>query len=593
MKHSVYDNVKYLLKKVIEKDKILLIEMLGIGLISAFMPYILPILSKEAVLCITEGYEYKHFAMVVLVLTGIFIILKLLYNKMNLSIWWRFFTLKNSFVINRLDKVMSISYENLEKKAVLDKIRMADQSLQGSDGIEGMLYSIKDMCIYVIRAIISITIISILAPIVVAFILLIVCVDFIIGLKTKQNDNDLLVVKKAPIDRRANYWSRVTTDFSFAKEVRLFHLHDWIMNEVSKANKESYELLSKSKKNWYKTGCFSQICILLQKSIIYAFLVYRVYKGQMSIDYFVFYSGCIMVLFQTVGSFLNSCSSLIKQSVNVNHYRNLINLCDTVHKDNCSDKHNFEKDFVLEVKNVSFRYEGQKEYALKNVSMIIDNNSKIAIVGENGSGKTTLVKLLCRLYQPTSGEILLNGVNIQNIDQNEYLNMIAPVFQDINIFALTMKQNICFEDDAELNMSKLQDAIQKAELTNIIGKFDSGIDTELLKIISDEGVDLSGGEKQKTAIARSLYKDARLVIMDEPSSALDPLAEKAIYMMLNQTIENKSGIYISHRLSSTHFCNCIYMLKKGELVETGTHEELIEKKNLYYEMFQLQAQYYV
>ncbi len=591
MKYSVFNNVKFLIKNLIRKDKVLLLEMIGIGLISAFMPYIVPILTKEAVLCITESYKFKNYALVVLILICIFIVLRILYNIWNLSLWWRIFAFKNSFVINRLDKVMSMPYENLEKKDVLDKIKMADHSLQGNDGIEGMLYSLKDLGIFVFRTIISITIVSILSPFIVVAIIIVAFFDYKIGLKTKQKDNDLLVVKKAPVDRRLDYWSRVTSDFSFAKEIRLFSLHDWILDEVMKANRESYELIEKSKKNWFFTSCVSQICVLLQKSIIYAFLIFRVYKEQMTIDNFVFYSGCILVLFQTIGSFLNTCSSLVKQSVNVNHYRSLIEIAETEREYNSK---NLQKDhFVLELKNVSFRYEGQSEYALKNVNMVINSTSKIAIVGENGSGKTTLVKLICRLYQPTSGEILLNGINVQSIDLEEYLNMIAPVFQDINIFALTMKQNICFQDNSEIDDDRLQEAVRRADLNKVIEESGDGLDTELLKIISDEGVDLSGGEKQKVAIARSLYKDARLIVMDEPSSALDPLAEKAVYTMLNKMIESKAGLYISHRLSSTHFCDCIYMMKKGVIAEVGTHKQLMEKKKLYYEMFQLQAQYYV
>lgn len=196
MKYSVHNNVIFLMKNLIRKDKVLFLEMIGIGLISAFMPYIVPILSKEAVLCITEDYEFKKYALVVLVLICLFIALRILDNTWNLSLWWRFFAFKNSFVINRLDKVMSMPYENLEKKDVLDKIKMADHSLQGNDGIEGMLYSLKDLGIFVFRTIISITIVSVLSPFIVAAIIIIAFLDYKIGLKTKQKDNDLLVVKK-------------------------------------------------------------------------------------------------------------------------------------------------------------------------------------------------------------------------------------------------------------------------------------------------------------------------------------------------------------------------------------------------------------
>ena len=250
-----------------------------------------------------------------------------------------------------------------------------------------------------------------------------------------------------------------------------------------------------------------------------------------------------------------------------------------------------ENSFVLEVKNVSFRYDGQMEYALKNVNMRIDSKSKVAIVGKNGSGKSTFIKLLCRLYKPTDGEILLNGINIWEYELSTYLSAIAPVFQDINIFALSLKQNIDFgvENDEE----RVNNAIAQAGLADKVRTLEQGIYSELLTIMSDQGVELSGGEKQKIAIARSLYKKACMVIMDEPTAALDPLAEKRLYQSLNEMIEDKMGVYISHRLSSTRFCDYIYLFDTGKIIEEGTHDELMNYKGDYYDMFQLQAQYYV
>lgn len=276
----------------------------------------------------------------------------------------------------------------------------------------------------------------------------------------------------------------------------------------------------------------------------------------------------------------------------INCFREFIELDDPEQGKNDTRLDLSEEDlFILEVKNVSFRYDGQRDYALKNVNMRIDSKSKVAIVGKNGSGKSTFIKLLCRLYKPTDGEILLNGMSIWEYELSDYLSVIAPVFQDVNIFALSLKQNIDFgaDDDEE----RVHNAIVQAGLTDKANTLEQGIHSELLTIMSDQGVVLSGGEKQKLAIARSLYKKSRVVIMDEPTAALDPLAEQQLYQSLNEMIEDKTGIYISHRLSSTRFCDYIYLFDTGKIIEEGTHDELMICKGNYYDLFRLQAQYYV
>lgn len=591
-KYSLFENIKYILKVVKEKDRILLAEMVGIGLISAFLPYIVPYLSKAAVSCIINETGFEKFAIVVLLFTAVFIVLKTIYNTINLSLWWRFFALKNEFVISRLDKVMEMSFENLEKKDILDRMKKAENATQGNSGVEGMLYSIKDLGIYIVRILFSVTLITFLSPVAVIVVISLSTINYKIGQKTKQRDVELLMDKKAPVDRQTNYWSRVTGNFAYAKEIRLFRLKEWIFKEIRNNNQAALALERESKRNWLVTNSISYVLGFFQQLLIYGFLIYRVYISTIAIDDFVFYSGCIMVLFDTVGKILDTGSTLSKQSIEINCYREVIELDDPEQSENDTKPDLPEEDsFVLEVKNVSFRYDGQKEYALKNVNMRIDGKSKVAIVGKNGSGKSTFIKLLCRLYKPTDGEILLNGINIWEYELSTYLSVIAPVFQDINIFALSLKQNIDF--GVGDNEERVNNAIAQAGLADKVRTLEQGIHSELLTIMSDQGVVLSGGEKQKLAIARSLYKKSRMVIMDEPTAALDPLAEQQLYQSLNEMIEDKTGIYISHRLSSTWFCDYIYLFDTGKITEEGTHDELMICKGDYYDMFQLQAQYYV
>ena len=241
--------------------------------------------------------------------------------------------------------------------------------------------------------------------------------------------------------------------------------------------------------------------------------------------------------------------------------------------------------------DVSFRYPGQNTYSLKNINLTINAGEKLAVVGENGAGKTTFIKLLCRLYDPTEGEILLDGICIKDISYDSYLKLIGAVFQDYKLFAFTLKENICF--DHEENDENIIDILQKNGMGDKIVELDKGIHTSVYKTFDENGFEPSGGEGQKIALARAIYKDAPIILLDEPTSALDPKAENELYQNFYNIVKGKTAVFISHRMSSTRICDRIILFQAGKIIETGTHEKLMAQKGKYYELFQMQAQYYV
>jgi len=248
--------------------------------------------------------------------------------------------------------------------------------------------------------------------------------------------------------------------------------------------------------------------------------------------------------------------------------------------------------YTFTFRNVSYRYHGAEGYALKNLNLTFDAGERLAVVGLNGAGKTTFIKLLLRLYDVTEGEILLNGINIKRFKREEYYRLFAPVFQNVEIFAFPFSENVSMKTPENTDKELAKECLIKAGMEEKVNGLLKGVDTQLLKVLHEDGVDLSGGEKQKLALARALYKDAPVIILDEPTAAFDALAEYNLYKSFNELIGDKSAIYISHRLSSTRFCDHIAMFKEGEIVEYGSHEELLLKKGAYAEMFEIQAQYY-
>ncbi len=250
-----------------------------------------------------------------------------------------------------------------------------------------------------------------------------------------------------------------------------------------------------------------------------------------------------------------------------------------------------QKPYEVEFKNVSFKYPNSDRYIFRNFSIKIKPGQKLAIVGVNGAGKTTFVKLLTRLYSPTEGEILLNGINISKFNQEEYYKLFSVVFQEIKMFAFSVAENIAFTDK-NIDYERIMEAARKSCIKEKIDTLEKGLSTKVLKVIDENGIEFSGGENQKLALARALYKDGEVVILDEPTAALDPIAEHNIYMSFNDMVEDRTSVYISHRLSSTRFCDTIAFFEDGEIKELGTHDELMAKNGKYAYMFNIQAQYY-
>ncbi|MBR6537783.1 MAG: ABC transporter ATP-binding protein [Lachnospiraceae bacterium] len=248
-------------------------------------------------------------------------------------------------------------------------------------------------------------------------------------------------------------------------------------------------------------------------------------------------------------------------------------------------------EYEMEFCNVSFRYPDAKEYSLRNLSLKFKLGKRLAIVGKNGSGKSTFIKLLCRLYDPTEGEIRLNGVDIRTYDYREYLRIFSVVFQDFKLFSFSLGQNVATA--MEYDREKAEQCLAKAGLSERLKNMPKGLDTALYKDFESEGVEISGGEAQKVALARALYKDAPIVVLDEPTAALDPIAEAEVYTKFNEIIGDKTAIYISHRLSSCKFCDEIAVFDEGAVVQRGSHEVLLQDKGgLYHELWTAQAQYY-
>lgn len=335
------------------------------------------------------------------------------------------------------------------------------------------------------------------------------------------------------------------------------------------------------------SGAVSQIFV----GVAYIFVCLKALGGAFGVGSIVQYvsaivalSGSFSMLIETFGDLRNNTSFLCT----VFEFLDIPNKMD---QGDMVISPNNQKGYEIEFRNVSFRYPGQKDYALRNVSMTFHTGQRLAIVGMNGSGKTTFIKLLCRLYDPTEGEILLNGIDIRKYRYHEYLQLFSVVFQDFKLLSFALGQNVA--GSRKVDRDRAEHCLRDAGFGIRLEQMPQGIETALYKDFDEKGVDISGGEAQKIALARALYKDSPFLILDEPTAALDPIAEFDVYSRMDQMTGTKSAVFISHRLSSCRFCSDIVVFHEGKLMQRGSHDVLVsDKTGIYYKLWNAQAQYY-
>ncbi len=335
----------------------------------------------------------------------------------------------------------------------------------------------------------------------------------------------------------------------------------------------------------------AQIIIGLANAICYLFVAIKALFGAFGVGSIVQY----VAVLSRLGEGLQELMYILSDNeVYCTHLQNLFEYLDLpnhMYQGSLTVEKRDDNEYYVEFRDVSFKYPNTDTYVLKHVNLKFKVGEKLAVVGMNGSGKTTFIKLMCRLYDPTEGEILLNGVNIKRYDYNEYMSIFSVVFQDFRLFSFPLGQNV--SASASYDREKVIECLKKAGFAERLNSLPNDLDTFLYKDIDAEGVEISGGEAQKLALARALYKNTPFIILDEPTAALDPISEYEVYSKFNEIAGTKTSIYISHRLASCRFCDKIAVFHEGEIIQIGIHEELLaDRRGKYYELWNAQAQYY-
>lgn len=490
-----------------------------------------------------------------------------------------------------LEKMESVEVKELfvrADNAVSGNISYAAGSLGGDRGVDAIGTEAVNLISGAARAaVLAASLLWLgLAP---ALLIMTALVFHVFGGSREKRANYEERVKTTPYRNKNQYVTNVMIDFGFAKEVRLYGLQDFLLGQFSRNKEHFYVARNQAKPAFYFSHMLGILGDLIQLAASYGYLVARVLQGRLTLGGFTGYAAALNNLSQTLVSMVRSYLNFNLYGEYFIDFRKAMELEEETESPETPGTLENAPAHTICFQEVSFTYPGMKTKALDRVSLEIPLKGSISIVGRNGSGKSTLIKLLLRLYQPDEGRIFLDGVDIRAIPLEKYRQKMTAVFQDYSIFALNVRENITVteQDDEEIWA-----ALRKAGVENAVQKLPEKLGTPLFRNYHGDGTDLSGGEKQKLAIARMLHRDTDIMILDEPTAALDPRSELEIYEHIHKMAKEKTILYISHRMSSCHFSDMILVMEDGRIAEQGTHARLMENRRLYYQMYQAQADMY-
>lgn len=586
--YTVWQNVKYIVANAWKYDKSVFVLFGMFTIVSSIYPFIGIVFPKLIVDELLSTQDMKNLMLLLLIFFASSSVLGFGTSYLSGANYARMIGIRMKFLGITANKCMTTDFKNTEDPKFLNDMSTSMRALEYDDtGVEGVLHKLFALGSGLVTLIGYVLLIGNLNVLVLLYIIFSVSVTYYFTLKVKRYEHQK-EEEISDIERHVKYTYNIMYDFSYGKDMRIFGIRNWISGLYGKYKNKRYDISKDIRVKNLRIDIVNCILLLLREGIVYSYLIYLVVTNELGIGSFTMY-------FAAIASLANHMKVIVEDIAHINGQNLYINdLRDFIEKKEETEPTNPMKlpkgPFSIEFKNVYFKYPGSENYVYEDISFSIKAGQKLAIVGHNGAGKTTFIKLLCRMYEPESGEILLNGINIKEFSKNEYYTIISAVFQEVKTMAFSVAENIACSES--YNEEKVLKSLEKVDMKEKVLSTKNGIKTSMQKILDDEGIEFSGGETQRIILARALYKDAGIVVLDEPTAALDAIAEKNIYEKFNAMVEDKTAIFISHRLASTSFCDVIAMFEHGKLVEYGTHDELIELNGKYADMFNVQAQYY-
>jgi ABC-type multidrug transport system fused ATPase/permease subunit len=623
-------NVIYLYQLAWQYDKKYLFYLFLQFLLSTIEPFVIIIFPKLILDRILGGGSFLRVILLVAAVTGTMLITRngLTTAKLKGELEGEFLMIRLRLLCNKIN--MTTAYEDIENPAYLDMRDRACQIIWNSSYFNTFAFSFANLLSGLLQLAGILAVITMLDGRIIVLLFLLFVVNMVYQIKVQKRNHDI-DKDTAQIRRKWDYLDRVATDFQYGKMIRLEALSGWF-GDKSRQNREDFYKKQKSIiNNNTKVTILGSVFSCLQELGIYIYLIYKVIYDNLTIGSFSMYLAAVNRFSASLSSILDNTIQINKYNLFMEDFRNFLSAHpvrepsqelkhgqnnelnqEISHGQNNELNHessqipshksgnepSYEQNIIsvtgekptIEFRHVSFRYPRTDKWILKDINLIIHPGEKISLVGDNGAGKTTLIKLMTGLYTPTEGNIILNGIDSREYDFGSYQKFFGAVFQDYKIFAFTIHENITLGEKTE--EEKIEKVLLQSGLKEKVDRLSNRADTYMSKKFEEQGMELSGGEQQKLSLARALYQDAPVLILDEPTANLSPLAEHDIYKQYYQMTEEKTALFVSHRLSSSLFCDRVVLLEKGTITECGSHDSLMEQGGTYYEMFQLQAGYY-
>lgn len=590
---NVHDGILYSSKMFLllwQNDKKYLLYLVLDILVSSALPFINMYLVKYSVEMLTNGADYVNYIKLVVAFIAASIVFTNLQSYFNYKrdVCGNLIGIK--MYKNIYEKTIYLDYEMLLDKNIMEKRELALKVINDMR-VTTFTQVFKIVATNVIVLIGLVAVLSAIDFWIILIALAIILVNTVsTAIQKKQEikvNNDFI-----PLNRKTAYFFNTGADASINKEIRVYNMMNPLIKMYVGIQNAVLKLVQKSFRIFFANRTVANLSNALLDLAMYILLGLKVLvTNTITVGDFSLYLSTIRTFNSSVQGLLTSYLDILNSGQYLKNYFEFMNL-PTMLEDKKEDIP-LEHSMVFTFENVSYKYPEQDIYALKNINMEINAREKLAVVGENGAGKTTLVMLLMRMVNPTEGRILLNGTDIRQFSAKEYFKLFSTVFQDYKLFAFQIKDNISSLDENDRDVEqKVNFAIDKVGLRAKIDSLKNGINTYIDKIYENDGVLLSGGESQRVAIAQAFYKDAPVIILDEPTASLDARVEAEIYTKFDEITADKTAIYITHRLASIRFCDRAVVLKDGQLLDIGSHAELMHKCPYYAELYNMQAQFY-
>ena len=608
MKHKGTIRKVYTLVRQLQPGLLLLI-LLTRGIIAA-LPFISLIFSSRILDMVIDRQPIDLIMQQVLIMVLCNFVLVLIQHALEKTVNIKKRILGEKIYQMICEKTLCIDYEVLEKKETLEMIQRAEDGMKSrgdiGDFCDLLGWFLQCVCTaaYAIGMLVelfvpvqteqSTLLLRIMnSPLCALLPVVVMAVSLVVMLQVKrwlQDAEQRFFEESVKRNRSIYYYLGFITNYQQGKYVRLYHMKDMILQAFRKNMDENEQFARAMTKKSRLSEIVELGVLFVFQFCSYLYVGIKATIGLISLGSVLKFVGCFRKFFDSVLDIMFVWVEIDIRCKYLSYFYDYMELKNKKYEGTLPVEKRNDNEFEIEFRNVSFHYPNSSEMVLSHVNTKISLGSKTAVVGPNGAGKSTFIKLLCRLYDPTEGEILLNGINIKLYDYDEYVRLFAVVFQDSKPFSFSLAENVAASK--EYDAEKVLECLEKAGLGERVKELPAGICTNIYQM-EEDGIEISGGEAQKLVIARALYKDVPYVILDEPTSALDPVSEYEIYRHFDELVKDKTSIYISHRMSSCRFCDTIYVFDEGKIVQSGSHDVLMqEPEGLYHQMWTAQAQYY-